>query len=222
MGERHTGVVRAHPVHLKCGRARGEHPTSTDPPPTPYISSMPPKTGDSGLFPKHGGYKKLLSYQVAEMLYDITVRFTKRYVPPASRTRDQMVQAARSGMSNLAEGSMFSATSKKFEMDLTNSSRSSMVELKEDYAAFLRQNRLPMWPMNGPVRQELIDRRFKTADDVARWGAELHKRSPERSHAEIVGNIGHVYSMVGIGLVDRQLARLARDFAQNGGKRVPR
>lgn len=180
---------------------------------------MPDKTGDSGIYPKHGGFEKLLSYQVAEMLYDITVRFTKRYVPPGSRTRDQMEQAARSGTRNIAEGSMFSATSKASEMHLTNVARSSLTELKKDYAAFLRQNRLALWPIADKIRQELIDLRLKTADDVARWGAGLHKRIPERSHAEIVGNIGHVYCMVAMGLLDRQLATLAREFKKNGGFR---
>jgi four helix bundle suffix protein len=178
---------------------------------------MADKTGDSNVFGKHGGFEKLLSYQVAELLEDITKRFVVRYVEPGSRTKDQMEQAARSGTRNIAEGSMFSATSKKLEMNLTNVARSSLVELKKDYAAFLRQNRLPTWPLQDPVRQELIDKRFKTADEVAQWGADVHRRSPERSHGEIAGNIGFVYCMVAIGLLDRQLVTLARDFEQNGG-----
>lgn len=131
---------------------------------------MADKTGDSNVFGKHGGFEKLLSYQVAELLEDITKRFVVRYVEPGSRTKDQMEQAARSGTRNIAEGSMFSATSKKLEMNLTNVARASLVELKKDYAAFLRQNRLPTWPLQDPLRQELIDRRFKTADEVAQWG----------------------------------------------------
>lgn len=178
---------------------------------------MSDKTGDSAVFGKHGGFEKLLSYQVAELLFDITVRFVQKYIPPGSRTRDQMEQAARSGSRNIAEGSMFSATSKKLELNLTNVARASLVELKGDYAAFLRQNRLTTWPLQDPVRQELIDRRFKTADEVAQWGAGIHKRSPERSHAEIAGNIGHVYCMVAIGLLDRQLITLARQFEEQGG-----
>jgi len=154
---------------------------------------------------------------VAELLYDITVRFTKRYIEPGSRTRDQMEQAARSGSRNIAEGSVFSATSKKVEMNLTNVARASLTELKKDYASFLRQNKLELWPIADPIRQELIDRRFRTADEVAHWAAGVHKRSPGRGHAEIVGNIGHVYCMVAIGLLDRQLATLAREFTENGG-----
>ncbi len=178
---------------------------------------MSDNTGDSKIFGKHGGFEKLLSYQAAELLYDITMRFTPRYIPNHSRTRDQMEQAARSGSRNISEGSIFSATSKKLEMNLTNVARASLIELKKDYAAFLRQNRLPTWALQDPIRQELIDKRFKAVDEVARWGADVHRRTPERSYAEIAGNIGLVYCMVAIGLLDRQLVRQARDFEKNGG-----
>ena len=73
----------------------------------------------SELFPKHGGYRKLKSFQVAQLVYDITVRFVDRYIDRFSRTKDQMVQAARSGVQNIAEGSQASATSKKMELKLT-------------------------------------------------------------------------------------------------------
>jgi four helix bundle suffix protein len=178
---------------------------------------MSDRTGDSEIYRGHGGFEKLLSYQVAELLYDITVRFTQRYIEPGSRTRDQMDQAARSGSRNIAEGSVFSATSKKLEMNLTNVARASLVELKKDYESFLRQRKLTRWPIADAIRQELIDRRFKTADEVAHWGAAVHKRAPERTVQEIAGNIGHVYCMVVIGLLDRQLATLAREFKENGG-----
>ena len=178
---------------------------------------MAPKTGDTGIFPKHGGFEKLRSYQLAELLHDITARFIVKHIDAGSRTRDQMEQAARSGTRNIAEGSMFSATSKKLEMNLTNVARASLVELKKDYAAFLRQRRLTLWPIPDPIRQELIDHRFTTADEVAAWGASVHKRAPERSVQEIAGNIGHAYCMMVIGLLDRQLTTLAREFEENGG-----
>ena len=91
------------------------------------MAERPP---NSKVFGKSGGYEKLKSYQVAELVLDITVRFVKRYIEPGSRTNDQMVQAARSGSRNITEGSVFSATSKKLEMNLTNVAKASLVELK--------------------------------------------------------------------------------------------
>ncbi len=71
------------------------------------------------LIASHGGYRHLKSFQVAQIVYDVTVRFCERYVDRFSRTKDQMVQAARSGVQNIAEGSQASATSKKTEITLT-------------------------------------------------------------------------------------------------------
>ncbi|MDD2606020.1 MAG: four helix bundle protein, partial [Desulfobacteraceae bacterium] len=85
------------------------------------------------LIPKHGGYRRLKSFQVAQLVYDVTVRFCELYVDRFSWTRDQMVQAARSGVQNIAEGSQASATSKKTELRLTNVARASLEELRLDY-----------------------------------------------------------------------------------------
>lgn len=90
-----------------------------------------------------GGYEKLVSYQVAKLLYAVTVRFVDRYIPRGSRTHDQMEQAARSGERNIGEGSKLSATTKKLEMNLTNVARASIDELRKDYEAFLEQRKLP-------------------------------------------------------------------------------
>ena len=72
--------------------------------------------GEGRLIPPHGGYRKLRSFQSAQSVFDATVIFCRRFVPVRSRTHDQMVQAARSGLQNIAEGSMASATSKKTEI----------------------------------------------------------------------------------------------------------
>ena len=97
------------------------------------------------LIPKHGGYRNTLSYKLSQLIYDITVRFCDRYIDKFSRTKDQMVQAARSGKQNIAEGSLASATSKKTELKLTQVARASLEELKLDYEDFLRQKGLPKW-----------------------------------------------------------------------------
>jgi hypothetical protein len=92
---------------------------------------------NESLLPKHGGYRKLKSFQVAQLAVDVTVRFVERYIGRFSRTRDQMVQAARSGVQNIAEGSQASATSKKTELKLTQVARASLEELVLDYEDFL-------------------------------------------------------------------------------------
>lgn len=94
------------------------------------------------MIPKHGGYRKLRSFQSVQMVYDATVIFCNRFINKRSRTHDQMVQAARSGVQNIAEGSMASATSKKFELKLTSVARASLEELLLDYEDYLRQHGL--------------------------------------------------------------------------------
>ena len=131
-------------------------------------------TANEPLIQKHGGYRNLKSFQVAQLVFDVTVRFCERYINRRSRTHDQMVQAARSGVQNIAEGSQASGASKKTEIKLTNVARASMEELRLDYEDFLRQRGLPLWEREDPRRQELINRRCATADDVARWVKEMN------------------------------------------------
>src|SRR5512138_615818 len=128
------------------------------------------------LIPKHGGYRKLKSFQVAQLVYDVTVRFCERYIDKFSRTRDQMIQAARSGVQNIAEGSLASGTSKKTELKLTNVARASLEELRLDYEDFLRQRGSAVWQLRDPRRAGLIERRPRTADDVALWVKEQGRR----------------------------------------------
>jgi four helix bundle protein len=136
----------------------------------------------SELIPKHGGYRKLKSFQMAQLVYDMTVRFCDRYIDRRSRTHDQMVQAARSGVQNIAEGSQASATSKKTELKLTQVARASLEELKLDYEDFLRQRGLLQWERENPLREELIDRRCGNADEVAVWVREVAKRGGQCGH----------------------------------------
>jgi restriction system protein len=93
----------------------------------------------------HGGFRKLRSFQCAQLAYDGTVIFCNRFIDKRSRTHDQMVQAARSGVQNIAEGSLASATSKKTELKLTGVARASLGELILDFEDFLRQKKLRQW-----------------------------------------------------------------------------
>ncbi len=178
---------------------------------------------------RHGGYRKLKSFQLARLCYDVTVRFCERYVPAGSRTRDQMVQAARSGVQNIAEGSAASGTSKKTELKLTSVARASLEELRLDYEDFLRQHRLRMWPDNDPRRTALVAKRCQSADEVAAWmrgirddalrrGHDGSRRNPEApGYPEIAANAALTLVGVTCALLDRQLAALAQAFADKGG-----
>lgn len=174
-------------------------------------------TAPNGFIPPHGGYRKLKSFQVAEVVYDVTVRFCERYVPKSSRTRDQMVQAARSGVQNIAEGSAASATSKQTEIHLTNVARASLEELVRDYEDYLRQRDLPLWEADDPRRRELVDRHPETADEVAQWIRE--KASEVDRYPEFSANAALVLTGVARALLKRQIERLEQDFLKEGGIR---
>ena len=187
------------------------------------------------LIPLHGGYRKLKSFQIAQLCYDVTVRFCGRYIDKRSRTHDQMVQAARSGVQNIAEGSKASGTSKKFELKLTNVARASFEELRLDYEDYLRQRDLCLWPIDDPRRKTLVARRCTTADDVAAWVREIHGQdgldgphgrsmksmesvpSRKETYAEIAANAALVLIGVACALLDRQIQAQARAFEEEGG-----
>ena len=189
--------------------------------------------GGERLLPKHGGYRNLKSFQVAQLVYDVTVRFCDRYIDKKSRTHDQMVQAARSGVQNIAEGSVASGTSKKMELKLTNVAKASLAELRLDYEDFLRQRGLALWARDDPRRRALVARRCATADDMARWvketaehgaygqgdqsGAESIQSIRSILYPEISANAALVLIGVAAALLDRQVGAQASVFEQEGG-----
>jgi len=166
------------------------------------------------------------------LAYDVTVRFCDRYIDKRSCTHDQMVQAARSGVQNIAEGSQASGTSKKFELKLTSVARASLEELRLDYEDFLRQRGLTHWPREDPRRAALIARRCTTTRDVAAWVREVHHAgqssagspkstestsSTPSTYPEIAANAALVLIAVACGLLDRQLAAQSAAFERDGG-----
>jgi four helix bundle suffix protein len=191
------------------------------------------------LIPLHGGYRKLKSFQVAQLAYDVTVRFCDRYIEKRSRTHDQMVQAARSGVQNIAEGSQASGTSKKTELKLTNVARASLEELRLDYEDFLRQRGLAQWAREDARRAELIAARPATAEDVAAWARAVHDgqdgrhgqggrgkaglkstesiQSTVSTFPEIAANGALTLLAVACSLLNRQIASLERAFVEKGG-----
>ncbi|MFA7693149.1 MAG: four helix bundle protein [Candidatus Hydrogenedentes bacterium] len=195
-------------------------------------TGRPEKDQDYSVIPKHGGFRKLKSFQVAQLVYDVTVRFCDRYIDKRSRTHDQMVQAARSGVQNIAEGSVASGTSKKTELKLTNVAKASLAELRLDYEDFLRQQGLKFWSKDDPRCASLVVCRCRNADDVALWIKQTCARydqeekqgethlslPPKRSlYAEYSANAAVVLIGVATALLKRQLDSLADAFGSEGG-----
>ena len=114
------------------------------------------ESGGEKLLLPSGGYRRLKSFQLARLIYDITVRFVELYIPIGSRTADQMIQAARSGVQNIAEGSLEAATSAKLELNLYNVARASLEELALDYQDYLRQHGCPAWDKNSPLYKKFV------------------------------------------------------------------
>lgn len=170
---------------------------------------------DENLIPQHGGYRKLKSFQIAQLVFDVTRRFCDRFIGQKSRTHDQMVQAARSGVQNIAEGSQASASSKKTELTLTNVARSSLEELKLDYQDFLRQGGFKIWE-NDPRAWELIGLRLETANEYARWSKFVSDRDGIPLE-EVAANGVLVLLSVACKLLNKQLAVQAESFQKDGG-----
>lgn len=174
------------------------------------------------LLPQSGGYRKLRSFQAAQIVYDLTVIFCNRFIDKRSRTHDQMVQAARSGVQNIAEGSTASATSKKMELKLTGVARASLEELLLDYEDFLRQRNMHQWPKNSfeaqSVRQmyKQLSDAFDRSDGVR--GREtfdpynIGTVSPEIAANTMICLINQASFLLG-----RQLQSLERQFLDEGG-----
>ena len=174
-------------------------------------------TVSEGLLPPHGGYRKLRSFQSAQLVYDATVLFCDRFVDKRSRTHDQMVQAARSGVQNIAEGSMASATSKKTELKLTGVARASLEELLLDFEDFLRQHGLKLWSKDDPRALE-VRRRYQSdqsdqsdlSDPSDPYG--IRTADPETAANTLICLINQASY-----LLRRQLQQLEQAFLAEGG-----
>jgi four helix bundle suffix protein len=167
-----------------------------------------------GFIPPHGGYRKLLSYQRAEIVYDATVRFCDRHFHRRDRTIDQMVQAARSGKQNIAEASMASATSKETEIKLTNVARASLGELLEDYRDFLRTHGIAEWEKNHPYARRLSEL-LRTTDATY----ETFKKAVEHDDPAVSANAILGLTKVAYALLTNQIKQLEVAFVEEGGLR---
>ncbi|HEY3303043.1 MAG TPA: four helix bundle suffix domain-containing protein [Candidatus Binatia bacterium] len=164
------------------------------------------------LIPPHGGYRELKSYQNSEIVYDATVIFCDRFIDRRSRTHDQMVQAARSGKQNIAEGSMASATSKKTELKLVNVARASLEELLLDFQDFLRHRGLALWNKDHPTAQAVRKLAYAENRSYTTYRSYIEESSPEVAANTLICLINQTNY-----LLDRQLRQLERQFLHEGG-----
>jgi restriction system protein len=167
----------------------------------------PPK-----LIPPHGGYRELQSYQMAEIVYDATVVFCDRFISKRSRTHDQMVQAARSGKQNIAEGCMASGTSKKTELKLIGVARASLEELLLDFEDYLRQKGLALWGKEHQKAREVRGLCYRKNRSYLTYRSYVEDNSPEISANTMICLIHQTNY-----LLDQQLRVLEKEFLKQGG-----
>jgi four helix bundle suffix protein len=189
----------------------------------------------------HGGYRQLRSFQVAEIVYDGTVAFWDRFIDKRSRTHDQMVQAARSGRQNIAEGSRASGTSSQTELRLVGVARASLDELLLDYEDFLRQKCLTIWAKDDPRALKVraighsgsglshpssptdrpdptgLSNRMASPGNPPATPYSLYRTLVEDSPPETAANTLICLIHQANYLLDRQLQELERQFIQGGG-----
>lgn len=164
------------------------------------------------LIQRTGHFEKLLTYQKSQVIYDLTFYFCHKYLERGDRTIDQMVQAARSGKQNIAEGSAFSATSKKIEMNLINVAKSSLKELRADYEDYLRTRRHRIWEDNSVEVETMRKIGRERNADVAYFMKIAENRPPET-----IANMVRCLILQNDYLLFKQLEALERDFLKEGG-----
>ncbi len=174
-----------------------------------------------------GGYRKTASFQTATIIYDATYWFCEKFLDARSRTVDQMIQAARSGRQNIAEGSRRAGTSSQTELRLVEVARASQEELLLDYEDYLRHRHLPLWDPDGPEASEVraVPRTFKKDQtdpsnltdltDQQRWA--LYARWLEHDDPAVRANATICLIHQANYLLDQQLAALETAFIENGG-----
>ena len=162
--------------------------------------------------PPGGGYQNLQAYRKAEIVYDATHYFTKRFLKKYDRTIDQMIQAARSGKQNIAEGSTVSKTSKEMEIKLMNVARASLEELLVDYEDYARINRLSLWHKDDPRTSSIRNLCHIKDGDYTTFRDYIENDDPETVVNTIITLIYTAQF-----LLSRLIKNLESDFLLNGG-----
>lgn len=167
----------------------------------------------SEFIPHKGYYRNLIVYQISEIIYDITYVFTQRFLQRGDRTIDQMIQAARSGKQNIAEGSSAGTTSKETEIKLTNVAKASLQELLLDYEDYLRVRDLEIWDKES--EKALITRKICAANHDSTYYRDAVKIRSD----ETVANIAIILIHQADTLLKKLINRQKQDFLQQGGIR---
>ena len=161
------------------------------------------------LIPPHGGYRELKSFQSSTLVYDLTVEFCGRFVKE-HRMQDQMVQAARSGRQNIAEGCQASGTSKKTELKLVNVARASQEELLLDYEDYLRQHGFAAWDKNSFEALQVRKLSYEPNRSHTTYKSYLER---SETAANVLICLIHQTNY----LLDQQLRALQKEFLEQGG-----
>ena len=166
---------------------------------------------DNSFLPMRGNYRQLIVYQKAECIYDITYYFAHHFLEKGDRTIDQMIQAARSGKQNIAEGSAASTTSRETELKLTNVAKASLQELLIDYEDYLRVNGLELWKTD--------DSRYKQTRAVAAKhnDSAYYREAITQRSDETIANIAITLIHQADSMLVRLIERLKQEFLQQGG-----
>jgi len=176
--------------------------------------SSPPPHSSHPILPPRGDYQTLLSFQKAEVVYDITYRFAHKFLSRGDRTIDQMIQSARSGKQNILEGSKAATTSKETEIKLTNVGRASLEELLADYRDYLRVRDHAIWDKDSKEAQYVRNLGRKMPQTYEDYREIVETRPPD-----VVANIALCLIHQANYLIDQQLVRLENDFVEGGGLR---
>ena len=182
---------------------------------TPITQSTPntqsPPTHPVTFLPKHGHYRNLRVYQVTEMVYDITYYFTQHYLSKGDRTVDQMVQAARSGKQNIAEGNQAASTSSETEIKLTNVAKASLEELLDDYEDYLRVRNMQQWGPLHPRYEKM--RQYARSEEIKKEYAATIQRMNDEEIANLCITLIHQ----AIYMLHKLLVTMQTRFVKEGG-----
>ena len=167
----------------------------------------------TNFLPQGGGYKNLRVYQITEVIYDLTYHFAHRFLRPGDRTIDQMIQAARSGKQNIAEGSVASTTSRETEIKLTNVAKASLEELLIDYQDYLRVNDLCIWDASHPRYQAICE--YAKSDTLHSQYTTLYEKLNGEEYCNLCITLINQATFMLKRLLDKQ----QQQFVEHGGIR---